>query len=84
MQPGMVNSVLPETDSEQVPREKDEKNFEKGVKKYVKPFEGKRMVYYTYSVVVWVHSIKEHRSHVDSFHNDLSIFTWKPQKKRMC
>ena len=51
----MVNSVLPETDSEQVPREKDEKNFEKRVKKYVKPFEGKRMVYYTYSVVVWVH-----------------------------
>ena len=26
-------------------------------------------------------SIKEHRSHVDSFHNDLSIFTCKPQKK---
>ena len=43
MQPGMVNSVLPETDSEQVPREKDEKNFEKRVKKYVKPLKGKRM-----------------------------------------
>ena len=34
---------LPETDSEQVPWEKDEKNFEKRDKKYVKPFEGKRM-----------------------------------------
>ena len=32
-----------ETDSEQVPWGKDEKDFEKRVKKYVKPLKGKRM-----------------------------------------